>query len=34
MKEYIKPEMELVSFATESITDVTGVTPGASDSDL
>ena len=34
MKEYIKPELELVTFATESIADITGVTPGSDDGDL
>ena len=34
MKEYIKPELDLVSFATESIADVTDVVEGSNDGDL
>lgn len=37
MKEYLKPELELVIFASESITDqssITGVVGGEDDGDL
>lgn len=34
MKEYLKPELELIRFVSESITDITGVVDGSNDGDL
>lgn len=34
MKEYLKPELELIRFVSEAITDITGVVDGSNDGDL